>query len=145
NGLMLIASLIFAASIGLLGQSLNIPGDPDNALLVAAVGAGLLSLAAESIAAGVVYLALVALMYWAGSLFSFLDDFSPGDNLHFALFLAGGGALALLLRSRLLAHGTLILAGALVLNNAWRFIPLFGHESAYAAALVWAAVGVAGY
>ncbi len=90
NGLTLLAALIFAASIGLLGQSLNIPGDPDNALIVAALGAGLLALAAESVAAGIVYLALIALMYWAGSLFSFLDDFSPGDNLHFALFLAGG-------------------------------------------------------
>jgi uncharacterized membrane protein len=143
NGLALLAALIFAASVGLLGQSLNIPGDPDNALLVAAIGAGLLSLAAESVAAGVVYLALVASMYWAASLFSSWDQFSPGDNQRFALFLAGGGLLALLLRSRLLAHGTLLLVGALVLNNADHVLP--GNLNyAYAAATVWAVAGTVG-
>lgn len=152
NGLTLVAALIFAASIGLLGQSLNIPGDPDNALLFAAIGAGVLALAAESVAAGLVYLALVALLYWAGSLFSFWGEFSPGDNLHYALFLGGGLALAAILRSRLLVHGTLILVGTLVLNNAWRILPLgdfvgvgvSGPLQAYAAAIVWAVVGVLG-
>ncbi len=144
NGLTLLASLIFAASIGLLGQSLNIPGDPDNALLLAAVGAGLLSLAAESIAAGIVYLAFVAMMYWAASLFSEWNAFSPGDSLRFALFLGGGAVLAVLLRSRLLAHGTLLLLGALVLNNAAHILP--GHlNDTYAATCVWAVAGAIGF
>jgi uncharacterized membrane protein len=144
NALVLLAALIFAASVGLIGQSLNIPGDPENALLIAAIGAGVLALAGSSIAAGIVYLALVALLYWASTLFSVWGGFSPGDNLHFALFLAGGLALSLVLRSRLIAHGTLLLAGALVLNNAWRFLPVTHHDYAYVAASVWGALGALG-
>lgn len=145
NALVMLAALIFAASVGLLGQALNIPGDPDSALVVAAIGAGLLALAGSSIAAGVAYLALVALHYWADTLFATWGEFSPpSNNLEFALFLAGGLVLAAALRSRLLLHGTLLLAGALVLNTAWRFLPVDHDAYAFVAAGVWAVLGAAG-
>lgn len=144
NALVMLAALIFAASVGLLGQALNIPGDPDSALVVAAIGAGLLAIAGSSVAAGAVYLALVALHYWADTLFATWGEFSPSNNLEFALFLAGGLVLAAALRSRLMLHGTLLLAGALVLNTAWRFLPVDHKSYAFVAAGVWAALGAAG-
>ncbi|MFO1187488.1 MAG: GDYXXLXY domain-containing protein [Alphaproteobacteria bacterium] len=144
NALVMLAALIFAASVGLLGQALNIPGDPDSALVVAAVGAGLLALAGSSIAAGVVYLALVALHYWADTLFATWGEFSPSSNLEFAVFLGGGLVLGAALRSRLMLHGTLLLAGALILNTAWRFLPVDHDAYAYVAAGVWAVLGAAG-
>lgn len=52
NGLALLSSLIFAASIALLGQAYNMPGSPSGAVLASAFAAALIGLSARSAAAG---------------------------------------------------------------------------------------------
>jgi len=139
NALTLVAALIFAASIGLLGQSLNIPGDPNTVLLVGAVGAGLLTFAGASSAAGLVYLVFAGLWYWNDSRPAWSDTLTTAD-LYAALFLLGGLAAARLQRSRILGHASLLCAGPLALALAFHALP-HDAESAYAAAGLWGALG----
>ena len=61
NGLTLIAALIFAASVALLGQAFNMPGEPSGAIFAAACGALLLSAAGRSPAAGVAGMVFTAI------------------------------------------------------------------------------------
>jgi hypothetical protein len=145
NALTLVAALIFAASVGLLGQSLNIPGDPGDVFLAAALGTGLLALAGASPAAGVVYLVFAAVWYWNnGGEFDFGPKFLTHKDLYGALFLVGGFVGAAALKSRVLAHASLLLAGPFALIIAYRAI--YGDASAaYSVAAAWGVIALIGY
>lgn len=143
NAGALLAALIFAAAVSLIGQALNIPGDPEAAVFYAALGAGALALAARSPAAGLVYLALAALWYGfdGASIFGSANDLDHRDAMA-GLLLAAGFAGAALMPSRVLLHAALALAGPYLF-----FIGLQISDDVvvgYALALVWGLLGAIG-
>lgn len=94
---LLLSALIFAASIGLVGQIFDIAGEPKNALLSAGAGAALLAVAGRSSGAGVIALVLIG-----------LGDIAP-ENTWWLLAAAPAGLVAAAAwRSAPLAHASAI-------------------------------------
>jgi hypothetical protein len=118
EGLTLIAALVFAAGIGLVGQMYNIPGEPRAALALAALG-GIVIAAATDRAAPLAAAAAFAGLAYGGDLFggvfgqSGRSGFGSSDVLMIA-FLIASGALAWRQRSRLNLHALLLLGGLAV-------------------------------
>ena len=143
NGFVLLAGLIFAASLGLLGQSLNMSGDPADTLLFGGLGAFALSLASRSSGAGVLGAALSSI-WFVNVTPGFLGLGGP-DVLHrtdligFGLLLMTG-ATAAACRCRILLHGLLAIGGLYFLSVLTRLAGLSG--GAMLAAGLWAAVGL---
>lgn len=144
NALAVLGALLFAASLGLIGQSLNMPGDPADTALYGALGGFALCFAARSSGAGMVGLVLASVWY-----------VSAGDGLirlgtDTALTRTDGIALVLLAftagaasacKSRILAHAGLAAAGPYLLTV---FVSAFGDGGGpLAAAAVWGAVAAA--
>ena len=143
NGLMLLAGLIFSASLGLLGQSLNMSGDPADTFLFGGLGCFALALASRTSAVGVLA------MFLSGQWF-----ISAGDGLIFAQ--DGGysrtlalGAVLLLLgqicafacQSRVIQHLVLAAAGAYLLALLQTYFEL--DTTGLLAAAIWGGLGVA--
>ncbi|GEM_PF-910581 len=64
NALALLSALIFSGSIALIGQAYNLPGEPDGAVFLSALGAALIGLAGRSAASS--FAALVFGGIWIG-------------------------------------------------------------------------------
>ncbi|MAT35135.1 MAG: hypothetical protein CMK06_08330 [Ponticaulis sp.] len=113
NGLALVASLIFAASIALIGQAFNMPGDPRGAVLFSAISALAIGLAGRSPAAS--FCAIGFAFIWIGMRlgdWGFAPWLSPGFWL-INLVAVGTGFAARTFRASSLWHATLLLAIAL--------------------------------
>lgn len=130
NLLLLFATLVFAADIGLTGQIFDLAGDPQTALYGAAAGGLLLALAGRSSAAATAALLLVLLGDKEASLWR------EPYGLALSAFLAAG--LAFLWRSPVLAHGAGV---ALVLGTGE---VLFRLHQAFPGAPDWALALAAG-
>lgn len=102
--LLVVASLVFAAAIGLTGQIFDIAGDPQAALRGAALAAGLLAVAGGSPWTGALALVFLGLGEAAG--FRLFDSGGPPWPWWTGLGAAAGAALALRWRSRALAHAS---------------------------------------
>jgi uncharacterized membrane protein len=113
NILLMIAALVFAASIGLTGQIFDIAGDPRSASYAAGIGAFALALAGRSTGSATVGLVFIAFGDFADrQWFSGLDSEAP-----WMLFAAPlGGYLALRWGSSTLAH---VSALAIIYCFAW--------------------------
>lgn len=107
DGLLTLASLIFAGSIGLTGQIFDIAGDPRAALYGSALVAGALALAGRSIGSAVAGLLFCGLGDFQGPWGMFSDS---GFNIAPALTLAAplAAALAWRWRSSALAHASAV-------------------------------------
>lgn len=97
NGLITLATLVFAASIGLTGQIFDIAGDPKTALMSAGLAAALLAVVARSSGAAIAAIVLIG-----------FGDFAPPDSWWLLGAALAGTALAFLWRSRPMAHATAI-------------------------------------
>jgi len=117
NVLLLVASLVFAAAIGLTGQIFDIAGEPRAALHAAGLGAALLALSGRSSAAFAASLLFIAIgdaeMSWLG------DRMASPPWL--ALAAPAGVALAWAWRSKPLAH-----AAAIALPLAALYLMIWG-------------------
>ncbi|MFZ4070328.1 MAG: DUF2157 domain-containing protein [Caulobacterales bacterium] len=114
SGLALIAGLIFAAGVGLVGQMFNLPGEPWYALALAAFGALGLCWASGRAAPGVAAAAFAGIAHASagGSLFSAINLAENGaPDLFLLAFMIGLIGVALHLRHGLVCNVLLLLAG----------------------------------
>lgn len=122
NMLLMVASLIFAASIGLTGQIFDIAGDPKAASYGAGVAAFALALAGRSTGAAIVGLVFIALGDFSGrDWFSGLSDDAPWMLLAAPL----GAFLALRWSSAPLAHA----AALAIIYCFWWFAARAGEDA----------------
>ena len=140
NGLAALATLIFAASLGLLGQSLNMSGDPSATFFYGGIAGVLLSLSLRAPAPLVVGLGLLA--YWHQATALNPGGFAREDLYTWGLFVLGAVA-AFLARSRVAAHILLPLLGLYDVSLVHRFTGRNDDLVAYLAfvslAFLWAA------
>jgi hypothetical protein len=129
NGLITLAALIFAASIGLTGQIFDLAGDPKTALMSAGAAAALLALAGRASGAAVAALALIG-----------LGDLSPHGTWWLLPTAVIGAGLAWLWRSRPTAHAAAIGLGLGVGLALWRWGA--AHPTLSLAGLMLAASGL---
>lgn len=117
NLLLALSALIFAAAIGLTGQIFDIAGDPATALRAAGLGAALLAVAGRSPWTGAAAIALLLL----GDGATLRGSLRGGDAPVWWATLAApaGAALALLWRSRPLAHAAGVAAVMAVFSPPW--------------------------
>lgn len=131
NALATLASLIFAAAVGLVGQIFDIAGEPSHALIGSGVAATLLALAGRSTGAGLAAVLLIA-----------LGDLQLGDS-HMVLTL-GAGVLAAVAawswRSAALAHGASL---AIFIAGVWTIAQLHDGEAGWFLVASAAAAGIA--
>ena len=116
NALSLLSVLIFSASIALIGQAYNMPGEPSGALLLSAIGAIAIGWSGRSAAAG--FAALVFGGIWFGMRLG--DGLAPWASPSFwtiNLIALAAGALAYHLRARSIWHGVLIAAIGLSITH----------------------------
>lgn len=132
SGLALIAALIFAAGVGLVGQMFNLPGEPWYALAMAAFGALGLSWASGRAAPGVAAAAFAGLAHAnAGGGFlsrafdgGALSDVAP--DVFLVLAIAGLIAVGVQQRNPLLRNALLLLIGygsAVIIDRLAGLVP----------------------
>jgi uncharacterized membrane protein len=135
NVLLMLAALVYAAAIGLVGQIFDIAGDPKAALRGAGIAAFILALAGRSSAAAIAGLALIG-----------LGDLAADGEPAWARWIGAAGiaaaAMAHVWRSRPLAHaaGIALIVGALLLGGdaprwVWLGLALVFAGAAFAARL----------
>lgn len=120
------AVLVFAAAIGLIGQSFNMPGEMGDAAFGAALGAGVFAAASRAAGPGVVYFVACAVWFW--------ETFSIGGRLDWRIedltllaLLVFGVWLGKLCDSRTLRHLAWLSAGmvsALLLGKLANTLPV---------------------
>lgn len=118
NVLLMLAALVYAAAIGLVGQIFDIAGDPKAALRAAGLAAFALALAGRSSAAAIAGLALIG-----------LGDLAADGEASWARWIGPAGVIAAAMahfwRSRPLAHAAaiaLIVGAILVGADASRWV-----------------------
>lgn len=132
NALTMLAALVFAAAVGLVGQIFDIAGKPSHALIGSGIAAALLALAGRSTGAGLAALVLIA-----------LGDAQLGGDGMMALTLGAGllAALAALSwKSSALAHGASL---AIFFSAAWTIARLHDGASGWFLVAAVIAAGVA--
>lgn len=130
NGLLALAALIYAGSIGLVGQIFNLAGEPSHALHAAGWAAATLAIVGRSSAAGVIALALTG----AGDLATEAGEDAPWQLL---LIAAAAAVLAWRWRSSPLAHAAGL---AIVVAVVHLWARLESEPAGYALALGLAAL-----
>jgi MFS family permease len=155
SGLALIAALIFAAGVGLVGQMFNLPGEPWYALAMTAFGALGLCWASGRAAPGVAAAAFAGMAHFTagGDLFSGLNLADNGaPDLFLLAFVIGLISVALQLRHALLRNALLLLAGyasAVLIDRLAGLVPEdqrpsgYGRWQAAVFALGWAGLAAA--
>ncbi len=109
NGLSLLASLIFAGSVALIGQAYNLPGKPIGAVFLSAFAASLIGLAGRSAAAGfaaLVFGGIAIFMHFEFGAAGWQSGWFWGLNLVAGLVALNG----YFLKSRALWHGLILTA-----------------------------------
>jgi hypothetical protein len=135
NVLLLVASLIYAAAIGLTGQIFDIAGEPRAALHAAGVGAAILALAGRSSAAFV-----AALLFLASGDFESSWSATRHEPPPWLIVAAPAGVtLAWAWRSKPLTHAAAIaLPVAALYLLAWARIEVSGNLDGFALAALFA-------
>jgi uncharacterized membrane protein len=132
NALTMLAALVFAAAIGLVGQIFDIAGKPSHALIGSGVAGAMLALAGRSTGAGLAALLLIA-----------LGDAQLGGDGQLLLTL-GAGVLAAIAawswKSAALAHGASL---ALFFGAGWTIAQLDDGASGWFLIASVVAAGVA--
>lgn len=126
GALLLIATLVFGAGVGLVGQMYNIPGEPWGAFALTALAGFALAYAGEKAAPGVVAAGFAALAYVSRD--AVAAGLGAADAALVAAFAASAG-LALIQRKKVLIHVAIWFAG-------FTLFALLGH------ALDWSKKGV---
>jgi uncharacterized membrane protein len=153
SGLALIAALVFAAGIGLIGQMYNLPGEPWYAFAMAGFGALGLCWASGRAAPGVAGAAFIALAHVSADgdvLFSRPNALIGASDIALLAFIGLMIMVSREQRTALLRHPLLLLAGyaswiaisrmGVFFNDDWRWDNFFHWRMAGFAAL-WAALG----
>jgi hypothetical protein len=157
NAAAAFAALVFAASVGLLGQAFNLSGQVGDAALLAGLGAGLISAAARAPAPGAVAFPLVWMWFTglglggsAGASAVMTPVPQAVDGLALALVLAGIG-LARLTDSRTLRHLAWLTVGGFSVYAVAKLTMVMGEGlftdrlSAFGVlAVLWAGLGLLG-
>jgi hypothetical protein len=157
NAAATFAALVFAASVGLLGQAFNLSGEVADAALVAGVGAGLISAAARAPGPGAVAFPLVWMWFTGlglggdvGASAMFTPELRAVDGVALVLVLAGIG-LARLTDSRTLRHLAWLTVGGFSVYAVGKLMLLMGQEvftdrlSGFAVlSVLWAGLGLLG-
>lgn len=127
NGLSLLAALIFSASIALVGQAYNLPGEPTGALLMSGFAAALIGLAGRSSASSFAALIFVGLWIVNGLDGENFGWMVPGFwGIHLIVGLAAFNMYRL--QSAVIWHGVLLSSMALSLFHLLELSSLLtGH------------------